>query len=59
MAGAVALQLGELVVIELLALVQQASDQGALAVVDAAAGDEAQQRLALVACEIFSDVHQK
>jgi hypothetical protein len=46
--AAVAFQRGELVVVELLALVQQAPDQRALAVVDAAAGDEAQQRLALV-----------
>ena len=37
----------ELVVEQQFGIVQQAADQGRLAVVDAAAGDEAQQRLAL------------
>jgi hypothetical protein len=36
--------------------VQQAADQRALAVVHAAAGDEAQQRLVLVALEVGGDI---
>jgi hypothetical protein len=41
--------------------VQQAADQRALAVVHAAAGDEAQQRLVLVLLQVRRDVggHQK
>ena len=46
---AVGFQRGELVVEDLLAVVQQPPDQRRLAVVDAAAGDEAQQLLALPA----------
>jgi hypothetical protein len=45
---AVARERGELVVEQVLAFEQQAADQRALAVVDAAAGDEAQARLGLV-----------
>ena len=45
---AVAFQRGELVVEDLLALVQQPADQRRLAVIDAAAGDEAQKLLALL-----------
>src|SRR5690606_19831517 len=54
-AAAVGLQRGQLVVEQALALVQQAPDQGALAVVDAAAGDEAQQRLGLVLAQVGAD----
>ena len=43
----------ELVVMELPRLVQQPADQGALAVVDAAAGDEAQQLLVLPLAEVL------
>jgi hypothetical protein len=39
---------GELVLEHQLGVVEQAADQGALAVVDAAAGDEAQQVLVLL-----------
>ena len=52
----VGLEGGELIVEEHLRFVQQAADQRALAVVDAAAGDEAQQGLALVRCEVPLDV---
>jgi hypothetical protein len=48
MALAVGLQRSELVVEDLARLVQQPSDQRRLAVVDAAAGDEAQQLLVLL-----------
>ena len=46
----------ELVLVEHLRFVQQAADQRALAVVDAAAGDEAQHALVLVGFEILLDV---
>ena len=52
----VGLERRELVVEQRLRLVQQAADERALAVVDAAAGDEAQQRLVLVRDEIALDV---
>ena len=58
--GAVALAIGferfELVVEDLLGLVQQAPDQRRLAVIDAAAGDEAQQLLALLFGEPRADL---
>ncbi len=58
-AGTVALAVGakrrQLVVEQPLAVVQQASDQGALAIVDAAAGDEAQQRLVFVLLQVGGD----
>ena len=52
----VRLQRGQVVLEDQLRVVQQAADQRALAVVDAAAGDEAQHRLVLVALEIGVDV---
>jgi hypothetical protein len=52
----VGVERAELVVEQRLGLVQQAPDQGALAVVDAAAGDEAQQGLVLVQVEVAFDV---
>ena len=55
-AAAVGLQRGQLVIEQAPALVQQAPDQGALAIVHAAAGDEAQQRLVLVRLEAGGDV---
>ena len=45
---AVGFERGQLVVENLLGLVQQPADQRGLAVVDAAAGDEAQQLLSLL-----------
>src|SRR5690606_38941399 len=56
MAARIGLQRGQLVVEQALAFVQQAADQGALAVVHAAAGDEAQQRLGLVRLQVGADV---
>jgi hypothetical protein len=53
---AVGLERGELVVENLLRLVQQPADQRRLAVVDAAAGDEAQQLRALLRAQPFGDV---
>jgi hypothetical protein len=53
---AVALERGELVVENLLGLVQQPPDQRRLAVIDAAAGDEAQQLLVLLLGEPAADV---
>ena len=47
---------GELVLEQELRLVQQPSDERALAVVDAAAGDEAQEALVLVLVEVGEDV---
>ena len=47
---------GELVVEDQLGLVEQPADQRALAVVDAAAGDEAQQALVLVRAQVGVDV---
>ena len=55
-APAVGVERGQLVLGDELGVVQQAPDQGALAVVHAAAGDEAQQVLAVVAREIGGDV---
>ena len=55
-ARAVGFNGGELVFVDLFGIVQQAADQGALAVVDAAAGEEAQQFLALVLGKIGLDV---
>jgi hypothetical protein len=46
----------ELVLEQHLRVVQQAADQRALAVVDAAAGDEAQQALVLVLLQVGADV---
>ena len=54
--AAVLLQRGQLIVEQPLAVVQQATDQRALAVVHAAAGDEAQQRLGFVLLEVGGDV---
>jgi hypothetical protein len=53
---AVALQRRELIVKNLLGLVEQPPDQRGLAVIDAAAGDEAQQLLALLLGEPRLDV---
>ncbi len=47
---------GELIFVDQLGVVQQPADQRAFAVVDAAAGDEAQQILALVGFQIGRDV---
>jgi sulfate adenylyltransferase subunit 1 (EFTu-like GTPase family) len=62
-ASRIARQGGELVIEKILRLVQQAADQRALAVVHAAAGDEAQARLRLVLGQVTGDVlcvaHQK
>ena len=52
----IAFECRELVVEQRLRLVQHAPDQGALAVVDAATGDEAQQALALLRVEPGADV---
>jgi len=46
----------ELVFVDHLGVVQQPADERALAVVDAAAGEQAQQFLALVLCQISVDV---
>ena len=72
MALAVGFERRELVVEDLLGLVEQPTDERGLAVVDAAAGDEAQKLLLLLACEprahlvarrgpggIDAEVHQK
>jgi hypothetical protein len=58
MALAVALERRQLVVEQVLAFEQQPADQGALAVVDAAARDEAQARLGLVLAQVGGDVHR-
>jgi hypothetical protein len=47
---------GELVLEQQLGVVQHAPDQCALAIVDAAASDEAEQALALVLAQVFFDV---
>ena len=52
----VSLDRGHLVFEQHLGLEQQAPDQGALAVVHAAAGDETQQALVLVAAQVFANV---
>ena len=54
-AAAVGFERRELVVEQQLGVVQQAADQRALAVVDAAAGDEAQQALGLVLLQVGGD----
>ena len=54
--AAVGLERSHLVVEDLPGLVEQPADQRRLAVVDAAAGDEAQQLLALLPLEIGGDV---
>ena len=65
---AVALDRRELVLVDALGVVEQPADERALAVVHAAAGEEAEELLALVACEVLVDrvgagvearVHQK
>ena len=53
---AVAFHGGELVLVDHLGVVQQPADERALAVVDAAAGEEAQELLLLVAGEVGVDV---
>ena len=55
----VRLQRRQLVLEDHLRLVQQAADQRALAVVDAAAGDEAQQALVLVDLQVLLDVARR
>jgi hypothetical protein len=55
-ACAVGLDRGELVVEDLLALEQQPPDQRRLAVVDAAAGDEAQQVLGFLLAQPFGEI---
>ena len=59
--GGIFFQRGQLVVEQALGVVQQAPDQGALAVVDAAAGDEAQQGFGFVLLQVGADIggHQK
>ena len=52
----VLLQRCELVLVDHLRVVQEATDERALAVVDAAARDEAQQLLALVLLQILLDI---
>ena len=52
----VGLQRGQLVLEDHLGVVEQAADQGRLAVVHRAAGEEAQQALVLVGVEIGLDV---
>jgi hypothetical protein len=47
---------GKLVLVDGLRVVQEASDQGALAVVHAAAGQQTQQLLALVLRQVLVDV---
>ena len=53
---AVALHGGELVLVDHLRVVQQPADERAFAVVDAAAGEEAEELLLLVAGEVAVDV---
>jgi len=53
---AIAFERFELVVENLARVVEQAADEGRLAVVDAAAGDEAQQLLVLLLVEPGADV---
>jgi hypothetical protein len=55
-AAAVGLQRRHLILEDHLGVVQQPADQGGLAVVDAAAGDEAQQALVLMGVQIGVDV---
>ncbi len=59
--GGILFQGGQLVVEQAFSVVQQAPNQGALAVVDAAAGDEAQQGFGFVTVQVVVDVggHQK
>ncbi|MCY1228785.1 hypothetical protein D9M72_411190 [compost metagenome] len=52
----VGFELRQLVLEQHLRLIQQPADQRALAVVDAAAGDEAQQALALLGTQVVCDV---
>src|SRR3546814_424384 len=52
---ALTLERGELVLEQQLAVVEQPADQGRLAIVHRAAGDEARQRLALVRRQIVLD----
>ena len=52
----VGFELRELVFKQHFRLVQQPADQGALAIVDAAAGDEAQQALVLLGMQVLCDV---
>jgi hypothetical protein len=52
----VGIQCGELILVDQFGFVQQPADQRALAVIDAAAGDETQQVLVLVGLEIAEDV---
>ena len=56
-AAAVLLERGQLVVQQQFGVVQQAADQRALAVVDAAAGEEAQQAVVGEGREFFRGVH--
>ena len=51
----IALQRRQLVLEDLLGVVEQPADQRRLAVVDRAAGEEAQQRLALLPGQIVAD----
>src|SRR3546814_11524220 len=53
---AVGFERGKLVLEDHLAVVKQASDQRRLAVIDRAAGDEAQQRLLLMPRELSVDI---
>src|SRR3546814_19118641 len=56
MAPAIGRQRRELVVVEAARIVQQASDQRALAIIDAAAGDESQQVAGLVLAQVGGEV---
>ena len=47
---------GKLILVDHLRLVEEPADERALAVVDAAAGDEPQHRLVLVAAQVLADV---
>lgn len=54
-AFAVAVQRRQLILVDLAGIVQQATDQGAFAVVDAAAGQKAQQALVLLRVRVGFD----
>ena len=50
------LQRRQLILEDHLRIPEQAADQGALAVIDAAAGDEAEQRLLLLALQVGKNI---
>src|SRR5208282_1376332 len=55
----VRLERRELIVVEQLGLIEQAADQRTLAVVDAAAGEEAQQRLVRMRDQVLLEVRNR